>query len=275
MRSTYHARSARELVLVTLIGCASLAALACGRTDQSRPDSTGAKAGSAQSTAATVPTTKPSGELLKSMADYENDAKGFAEFVASLRWTGHYYPRDCSGGGCTGSAKAEVLLEAISDANEVKVDNMPQYGVLMARMINIGKVREKHYGIPPGGGEWFFLYYGKPGEMLFNFVKLTFDHQGKPTVIWDRTPHEFAPCAPPDDPNHPKQAQGYAGFTGCEAHPNRQESGVFSLSKNVWISCSLGCCSSEYPGFDSLPEPKMPFGTPKARPTSAKSATSP
>ena len=273
MRSTYHGRTPLHLVRGAFIACAWLTTLACAKADKSGTDSTAARSDTARSTAATVPARQTSGELTKPIANYT--AKEFASFVDSLSWTGHYYPRDCSGGGCSGNAKAEVLLEAISDAHQVDVANLPPNGVLMARMINVGKFKEKHYGIPTGGGEWYFLYYQKNGEKLFNFVKLTFDQNGDPTVYWDETPHPFAPCGTgPDDPNHPKPNRAYAGFTGCDPHRNPRE--TFSLNKNVWISCSLGCCSSEYPGFDPpLTEAQMPFGTPKVRPSPAAPATTP
>jgi hypothetical protein len=40
----------------------------------------------------------------------------------------------------------------------------------------------------------------------------------------------------------------------------------------VWISCSLGCCSSDYPALD-LAEKDMPFSTPPASGPAARPAT--
>jgi hypothetical protein len=236
------------LLLCALAASVGLFAIGCAKSDV--PDST-ASAPKAPTQGAAAPastvTSAPTGALERPLAWYVTHPDSFAMFVDSLKWTGHYYDRDCKS-NC-GGKKAKLLLEAISDAHLVDVDNLPANGVLMARMINVGTKTEKTYDIPEESGEWFWFFYGPKTDRRFDLVQLIFDASGEPHV-YPRGLGAFAKiggCTPPDD--HPQRRRASAGFTGCDKKPDTWERNLFATNKNVWVSCSLGCCSSEYPAF--------------------------
>jgi hypothetical protein len=243
-RATFSGRNPMRGV----IALAGLLVVACTRTNVA--DSTAAlpKAPpNASAVPASAVTNNPTGTLEKSLAWYVTQPDSFAKFTDSLKWTGHYYDRECKS-NC-GGKKAKLLLEAISDAHLVDMDNLPVNGVLMARMINVGTKPEKTYDIPEESGEWFMLVYGTSTDRRFDLVQLIFDAVGAPHV-YPRGLGAFAQikrCEPEAD--HPQRTKASAGFSGCDKKPDGWDRAGFAANKNVWVSCSLGCCSSEYPAF--------------------------
>lgn len=259
MITTYRARPRRGLFVGVLIVYLGAGTLACG-SGQGRDTSTASASQQPGASAVdgAAPLYRPKGTLPKTIDALTPDE--FAAFVDELNWTGHYHQRDCEGTGCSATTPARVLLEAIDDAHKVDVTKLPANGVLMARMINVGKVAEAHYKLPAESGEWYFFYYPATDGPKFDLIRLTFDSQVAPRIYHRAMGASVNGCTPAAE--HPTRPRASAGFSQCDPKPATWTRDLIAPSKNVWISCSLGCCSSGYPTFstaaDSAAHPFQP-----------------
>jgi hypothetical protein len=185
-------------------------------------------------------------------------AADFLDFVRARDWSGLARTRSCRGVLCfLGLQQTEASAEAIEDANTVDINALAtsRYGVLVARLENRGKHTEYTYGIPPGNDEWYFLWSadtsGKPRARL---VKLSFSPTGAPSLESEKTDRLVYACTPAH--SHPKLAKAVADLTGCKSRIpvewNALRFSVIALATSAWkadawISCSQGCCTSDYP----------------------------
>jgi hypothetical protein len=196
----------------------------------------------------TASSTSLEGELTEPIEMMKSHPDSFCKLVRQAHWKGREHERKCKNDpGCASeTAKAKILLEVIKDARKVDITKLPANGVLVARMINTGTLPEEPYDIPPGNGEYYLLWDELPNKHARErMVTLTFDQNGNPavdirTVL--RGPHS---CGHEQDVSHSADAE--ADFTGCSSRAASPDSlRVFAMSKSAWVSCSQGCCSTDF-----------------------------
>jgi hypothetical protein len=173
----------------------------------------------------------------------------FVKVVENVTWTGHIVERQCDApfGICSskpGNRSTVVRHEAAEGANDLDLTTLPENGVVVSRMQNLGKHKEKFYDLPSGKGEWYvILTRGTSGAAAtLQLVNLDFDGRGRPELDLKPRKWDVGPC----DSEHHDAAD--AGFKECPP-PTNPATPPFavptSFNRGAWFTCSLGCCTTE------------------------------
>ncbi len=249
MYRTSGAWTTRHLLAITVIAAAVVTS-ACSKgsgdsNDQragagasaSAPDSNRSGAGVAR--VAKVP------ELPAKIEDIS--AADFVKVVDTISWTGHIVERQCEGAlsGCSnapGNTSTVVRHEAAAGANDLDIGALPDNGVVVSRMQNLGKRKEKLFGLKSGGEYYMILTRGATaGSANYQLVNLDFDGRGRPKLDLLPGKHPIGPC----DSEHHDAAS--AGFKECPLQPAPASPLVLptSFNRGAWFTCSLGCCTTD------------------------------
>ena len=168
----------------------------------------------------------------------------FVKVVEGVTWTGHIVERQCDEAGCSGApgnTSTVVRHEAAAGANDLDVGALPENGVVVSRMQNLGTRKEKFYGLR-GGKEYYVILTpgGTNAPANFQLVNLDFDGRGRPKL--DLMPRK-RPVNPCDSEHH---TAADAGFKECR--PPSTPAPPFALptsfNRGAWFTCSLGCCTT-------------------------------
>jgi hypothetical protein len=201
-------------------------------------DSNRSRAANAQ-VAPTVP------ELTAKIEDITTDE--FMKVVDNVSWTGHTEERQCDENGCKdtpGTKSTRVRHEAAAGANDLVFARIPANGVVVSRMRNLGKRKEKVYQLESGKGDYYVILTptGTPDKANLQLVNLDFDRDGKPVLellpkVWTAGRCESG-----------HHASASAGFKDCPPPKGTAPTAPTAFpafNKGAWFTCSLGCCSTE------------------------------
>jgi hypothetical protein len=211
-----------------------------GAADSSRP---GGRAGR---TTAAVP------RLPKKLE--QMTAEDFIDVINGVDWTGHLEKRDCDDDqDCThGNKVTWVRHEAAVGANDLAFDTLPENGMVVARLQNIGRFKEARYQLPAGKGEWYqVLTPGADAQTaIAHLVNLHFQGNGTPKLDINPTPLMVTQC------EAGKHDTTDAGFKDCPTPPRTAATSPDAppptFNRGAWFTCSLGCCTTEgVRGLDS------------------------
>jgi hypothetical protein len=237
----------RELHLLAVTLVAPMVMFACGsgtdaRTDQtSTARDTTAPADSNRRGAEKAQVTIKVPELIAKIEDITT--ADFMKVIDSVSWKGSITERQCSDGGCgeePGHKSTKVRHEAAAGSNDLVFANIPDNGVVVSRMQNLGKHPEKFYGLLNGKGDYYLILTrtNEPEKANLQIANLDFDRDGNPVLdllpkIWT-----VRKC----EPGHHDSAG--AGFKDC---PPRDPAAplVNTFNRGAWFTCSLGCCTTE------------------------------
>jgi hypothetical protein len=172
----------------------------------------------------------------------------FMRVVDGVSWTGHLFERECAGAfpRCSsepGHKSTWVRHEAAAGANDLKFGAaLPENGVVVSRMQNLGKHTEKFHKLPSGKGEWYAILTRAGNDVTANLqlVSLDFDGNGKPKLKLMDTIFTVSQC----DTTHHDSAS--AGFKGCgdTTSVTSPIAVPTSFNRGAWFTCSLGCCTT-------------------------------
>lgn len=160
--------------------------------------------------------------------------------------------RTCRGGPCPGGTArgAQLQFQAVANAHLMNVKELPENGVVFARLRNVGDTQEDAYGFAGHEDDedttvWHYLvavpapddYQGRPAARLFRvtYIKKNnwFDDMQVQELSW------IVEC----DRSHPDPTYADVAFRGCAAHdalaaaPNHDPE-----RDNAWVTCAHGCC---------------------------------
>jgi hypothetical protein len=171
-------------------------------------------------------------------------ADDFLKVVENVTWTGHIVERQCDEADCStgpGNTSTVVRHEAAAGANDLDVDALPEYGVVVSRMQNLGKRKERFYGLRGGKEYYVILTRGATNASAnLQLVNLDFDGRGRPKLDLMPGKRPVAAC----DSEHHDAAD--AGFKECPAQPSPAPPFALptSFNRGAWFTCSLGCCTT-------------------------------
>jgi hypothetical protein len=215
-----------------------------GTSDRSRPG------------AGSVRTTRSVPRLPKKVKDITADE--FVDVIKDVKWTGHFVRRQCEGEpDCdeAGTKATWVRHEAAEGANDLAFDTIPENGVVISRMQNMGKFKERMYQLPGGGSkEWYVVLTPAVNvrTAVAQFVSLDFQGNGKAKLDTMRKRLMVTIC---DSGMHDSTD---AGFKECGSGVSGQPTPAppfalpSSFNRGAWFTCSLGCCTTEgVRGLDS------------------------
>jgi hypothetical protein len=243
-------RSARALAFAV----AALGTLGCGGPKSDRPDTTAARAASAQpqtanSVAATAAARQP-GALPRPIDQMSGDE--LYTFTHGLTFSGgQERQRRCRGdAACRGqrpTRSTRIRVDAVSGEDSLSAGpGLPPNGAVAVRSLNRGQVADTMYGMRPGANyEYYLIVLSAPqgGGATWRLEELT-------TTTGSRSHRSiitgvFKGC------NHPYVRGARADFKTCEeAAPVRQAS--FSVMQGrgespIWVGCEVGCCTADPP----------------------------
>jgi hypothetical protein len=154
---------------------------------------------------------------------------------------------DTTASGAPGGA--QLMIEAMSVANRVDLNDVGDYGTILARLRNLGGGNDPTFGTTPGASHEYYIIVTpgtKADTAAFAVVGIT--RGPHPTMLSPGNNGSIAPCAK-DEPAAPYSS---ARFGGClhrdsASGPERTSFlGVRTLSAqgrgSAWVSCSAGCC---------------------------------
>lgn len=257
-RTTHPRRAAMQLALVILSLATACVrkpewpaggAAGVGRARESGPD-TGYAVINRPEHVATTLATRLRGDLPQPADAYVGAPDDFLQFVRARGWVGQDRPRQCDDdAGCNGptpSKKTWMRVQAIDDSHLIDLTKLGPNGTLVGRMMNIGLHRDARYHIPAYQvGEYtvenYILVLPPNGKQ--RLVSLSFPN-GKPRVRITDLDGLFHPCPPHDDP---PLGYAFADFRTCPGQTKVAAATADYETALAWISCSYGCCSSEFP----------------------------
>ncbi len=192
-----------------------------------------------------------SGDLTKPIDQYTGDE--FYNFTRGLNYVqGPDRQRRCRGNAaCAGAQRTLVRPDAVADVDSLSQGNLPQYGVVAARVIVRGNDADAMYGMQPNGADGRYSYYliVMPGSS-WRLEELNV--QGTNRTHRMLATGRFTAC------NHPYVRGARADFKTCaEASASARQGAVIfrpasfgSLSQGsgeppLWIGCASGCCTAE------------------------------
>jgi hypothetical protein len=248
MNRTSGARTTR-LAFASAVMAAAVVSSACstgGGDANDQRAGAGATTGAADSNrsrAANAPVAPTVPELTAKIEDITTDE--FMKVVDNVSWTGHTEERQCDANGCKdtpGKKSTRVRHEAAAGANDLVFAQIPENGVIVSRMRNLGKHREKVYQLESGKGDYYvILTRGSDADHAnLQLANLDFDRDGKPVLELIPKVWTAAPC---ESGHHPSAS---AGFKDCPAPPKPTAPTAFpAFNRGAWFTCAVGCCSTE------------------------------
>lgn len=179
----------------------------------------------------------------------------FVAVVSGRSWKGRTVARQCEESGCGTTAEgphATVRHEAIEGANDLDLTKLPENGVVVSRMTIFGTRTERMFGLKANSGEWYLILTpsNKDSVATARLVNLDYDNDGEPKLKLHGGPFEMRRCD--DGDSHHGEAD--AGFKKCDKPTPTNVKGAAaesllalptSFNRGAWITCSLGCCTSE------------------------------
>ena len=190
------------------------------------------------------------GALPRPIESYASDAAGFHALVRSRGWVGRDRPRKCiDDPACArpgNPARAWLRVQAIEDAHEVDLNGLPGNGVLMGRIMNVGRMRDSIYGIAPGREEWYIVLEpmeGRPDSARQKIARLTFEgNSDVPRAVEVVEVAEPVVACPPHGEPRPRFPE--ADFRPCSLSVSTPDTTSSFLTARAWMACAHGCCTS-------------------------------
>ena len=151
-------RTRRVLSMTVTMTAAVLSACGTGSGDAgTKQETAGVKAGAAGSAPPVAGVARATPEVPKLPRKIEDiSADEFIDVIKDVAWRGHLVKRECDEPGCdaAGTRATWVRHEAAAGANDLAFDTISVNGVVVGRMQNIGRFKERFYQLPAGRGEW-------------------------------------------------------------------------------------------------------------------------
>ena len=249
MYRTSGAWTTRHLLAITVIAAAVVTSACSKGGDANQRAGAGASANAPDSnrSGAGVMRVAKVPELTAKIEDITPD--DFLKVVENVAWTGHIVERQCEGAlsGCSsapGNTSTVVRHEAAAGANDLDIGALPDNGVVVSRMQNLGKRKEKLFDLKSGHEYYMILTRGATtGSANYQLVNLDFDGRGRPKLDLLPGKHPIGQC---DSEKHPAAD---AGFKECPpprpANPASPLVLPTSFNRGAWFTCSLGCCTTD------------------------------
>jgi hypothetical protein len=187
-----------------------------------------------------------SGDLTKPLAQYTGAQ--FAALVRPLRYgQGAARQRKCRGPAtCAAGRQVSVRADAVADADSLGLTNLPQFGVVAARLRNNGAEMEARYNMRGGAQYVYYLIVAPAPGGLATWTLEELDTQGTNVAHRTVASGRFLGCA------HPFVRGARADFQTCaQSAGGRASVSLISFSRQgpddppIWISCAMGCCIAE------------------------------
>ena len=192
------------------------------------------------------------GDLTKPIGQYTGDE--FAALANRLNYVGgQERARRCTGqAACAQAQRTNVRVDAVADADSLAAGNLPQFGVVAARIIVRGNQTEQRYGMQSTGPNGRYSYYliverGTAAAATWRLEELSV--VGNTRTHRTLTTGRFVPC------NHQFQRGARADFRTCTQAASNDGAGIFRLASfaaqqppgdpPIWISCASGCCTAD------------------------------
>jgi len=252
---------------LALVGAMMLAGC---RTEGGGVDTSGTEQDSVPSTAYRI-----SGELPDSLEKYVATpaaARRFADFVDGLDWQGApATPRLCTGPSCNGNERTIVKIDAIFDADSVKLRDLPPTGIVVARFDNRGQHIERRYMLDPDNGAGRIRQYividsghESPDGSELARARARLAILAKSGANYSLTFRDLGVVEQCPGAHATERKADKADFTGCHGVVSASTGQAAARtgdpeSADAWIACHQGCCTVN-------PDPKFPPGVPDPPP---------
>jgi hypothetical protein len=233
-----------SLLRSVAFGMAVAAAIACGKSD--RQSNTAGQPGVAA--LATAPARALPGALPKAADQMTGDE--LYDFAHRLQFTGgNERQRRCRGRAeCRGSRPSQftsLRVDAVDTQDSLSAKAIPANGVIAARVVNRGAMRDTVYGAQPGSYEYYLIVF--PGadstaHWRLEEVATSAGARQHRSVATGR----FRECG------HPFVRGARADFKSCTEAAATVRPAAFGMFQGqeespIWISCALGCCTADPP----------------------------
>jgi hypothetical protein len=188
-----------------------------------------------------------SGDLTRPLAQYTGAQ--FATLVRPLRYgQGADRERQCRGlAECAAGRRVSVRVDPVADADSLAPSNLPQFGVIAARVRNRGNEMEGRYNMRGGAQYEYYLIVQPATGGTATWLLEELDTQGANVAHRTVASGRFVPC------NHPFVRGARADFRTCAqtGGGGRASLQLISFGKQLqddpplWLACALGCCTAE------------------------------
>ena len=220
--------------------------LGCGRTDKApRGDSGAPRPASRSALVSPRPARIYPGALAKRIDDYSGDE--LFELVRGLQFAGsHERQRRCTGSpdcdGGAGARRTKVQVSAVATQDSLGPADVPAFGVIYARAINLGDATEARYGLRPGAALRYYMivHRDSSGALRWRLEELAGTPPRRHVQVGSGT---FQGCG------HEQQwtPGARADFKTCEAAERGDTVVTLGLAMQIgddplWTSCGAGCC---------------------------------
>jgi hypothetical protein len=185
-------------------------------------------------------------DLTKPIGQYTGNE--FFNLVNGLNYVGGQdRVRGCRGApGCGNTLRTNVRVDAIAGTDSIGPNNLPQFGVVVARAINRGQATEAMYGMLSTGANGRYSYYlivlPNPDGPRWRLEQLSIQGNNRTHTLLAQG--RFTPC------NHPFVPGARADFRSCAQAATPASNGVLAsfLQGNdppMWVTCLAGCCVAD------------------------------
>lgn len=217
------------------------------------------------------------GKLPKPLSWYATRGAEFHVFVRGKGWNGHARLRKCE--GCPDGKKAKMLAQAITNLHRDPLTPLPENGVVVGRVMNIGSYTDATTQIPAQAGphrdQYYFVITDRRSRdsAAMWIVRLQFDSLGRArdSLTFVQARYDFMKCT--GRHFEPRRRRSEGDFRDCPgvkratpAPPRSrgdatQSPSLFHLASFLplhreppveelayaWFSCDGGCCSAKWP----------------------------
>jgi hypothetical protein len=184
------------------------------------------------------------GALAKAIDSYTGEE--FFAFTTQLTYAGsHERERDCkNSSGCGGpkpTKKTKVQVSAVATQDSLAEHNVPEFGVVYARAINLGAEQEARYGLRADRKLRYYMIVQRDstGGMRWRLEELDTKSPRRHTEV---ASGKFLGCG------HAWKPGARADFKTCEAPERRDSVVTMGLllqggdEDPMWVGCAVGCC---------------------------------
>lgn len=196
----------------------------------------------------------------KHIEDYKNDASHFWIFAKGKGWNGWKRQRKCKeNAACDNDALATKMhIQAIRDANTVRIKALPANGVVIGRMMNVGAYKDKTTETPGGQTvpDQYYYIIEKVDDVtatlkvaILSFEQRAGRHIPTGPLVIKTAKYAYHPCGS-DLPS----AVAVGDFKNClrvagtaTSGPEAEMEKATTADAFAWFSCAEGCCSAQYP----------------------------